>query len=85
MRLVSGLAILSLNPSLRMKLTAAYAAGNTDAHKSPVDERKRQSPAHPTDHQRESLELERPHSARHSSCLPMQLSGVELYSLLPNG
>ena len=41
MRPVSGLAILSLNPSLRMKLTDDYAAGNTDAHKSPVDERYR--------------------------------------------
>ncbi len=39
MRPVSGLAILSLNPSLQMKLTDDYAAGNTDAHKSPVDER----------------------------------------------
>jgi hypothetical protein len=35
---VSGLAILSLNPSLQMKLTDDYAAGNADAHKSPVDE-----------------------------------------------
>ncbi len=41
MRSVSGLAILSLNPSLEMKLTDDYAAGNTDAHKSPVDERYR--------------------------------------------
>jgi hypothetical protein len=41
MRPVSGLAILSLNPSLQMKLTDDYAAGNTDAHKSPVDERYR--------------------------------------------
>jgi hypothetical protein len=39
MRPVSGLAILSLNPSLQMKLTDDYAAGNTDAHKSPVNER----------------------------------------------
>ena len=39
MRPVSGLAILSLNPSLQMKLTDDYAAGNTDGHKSPVDER----------------------------------------------
>jgi len=39
MRQASGLAILSLNPSLQMKLTDDYAAGNTDAHKSPVDER----------------------------------------------
>ncbi len=39
MRPVSGLAILFLNPSLRMTLTDDYAAGNTDAHKSPVDER----------------------------------------------
>jgi hypothetical protein len=38
MRPVSGLAILSLNPSLQMKSTDDYAAGNTDAHKSPVDE-----------------------------------------------
>jgi hypothetical protein len=38
---VSGLAILSLNPSLQMKLTDDYAAGNTDAHKGPVDERYR--------------------------------------------
>jgi len=38
---VSGLAILSLNPSLQMKLTDDYAAGNIDAHKSPVDERYR--------------------------------------------
>jgi hypothetical protein len=36
---VSGLAILSLNPSLQIKLTDDYAAGNSDAHKSPVDER----------------------------------------------
>ena len=28
-----------LNPSLQMKLTDDYAAGNTDAHKSPVAER----------------------------------------------
>jgi len=41
MRPVSGLAILSLNPSLQMKLTDDYAAGSTDAHKSPVDERYR--------------------------------------------
>ena len=41
MRPVSGLAILSLNPSLQMKLTDDYAAGNTDAHKSLVDERYR--------------------------------------------
>ena len=41
MRPVSGLAILSLNPSLQMKLIDDYAAGNTDAHKSPVDERYR--------------------------------------------
>jgi hypothetical protein len=41
MRPVSGLAILSLNPSLQMKLTDDYAAGNTDAHKSSVDERYR--------------------------------------------
>src|SRR6266481_8346858 len=41
MRPVSGLAILSLNPSLQVKLTDDYAAGNTDAHKSPVDERYR--------------------------------------------
>jgi hypothetical protein len=40
----------------------------------------------PTDHhQRESSEMERPHSARHSSCLPIQLFGVEPHSLLPNG
>jgi hypothetical protein len=39
MRPVSGLAILSLNPSLQMKLTDVYSAGNTDACKSPVDER----------------------------------------------
>jgi hypothetical protein len=41
MRPVSGLAILFLNPSLQMTLTDDYAAGNTDAHKSPVDERYR--------------------------------------------
>lgn len=41
MRPVSGLAILSLNPSLRMKLTDDYAAGNTGAHKSRVGERNR--------------------------------------------
>jgi hypothetical protein len=41
MRPVSGLAILSLNPSLQMKLTDDYAAGNPDAHKSQVDERYR--------------------------------------------
>src|SRR5215471_5866518 len=28
--------------------------------------------------------MERPHSARHSSCLPIQLFGVEIHSLLPN-
>ena len=39
MRPVSGLAILSLNPSLQMKLTEDCAAGTIDAHKSPVDER----------------------------------------------
>jgi hypothetical protein len=39
MRPVSGLAILSLNPSLQMKLTDDYAAVNTDAHKSPIAER----------------------------------------------
>ena len=38
MRPVSGSAILSLNPSLQMKLTDDYA-GNTEAHKRPVDER----------------------------------------------
>jgi hypothetical protein len=32
---------LSLNPSLQMKLTDDYAAGKTDAHKSPIDERYR--------------------------------------------
>jgi hypothetical protein len=37
MRSVSGLAILSLNPSLQMKVTDDYAGGNTDARKSPVD------------------------------------------------
>lgn len=42
MRPVSGLAILSLNPSLQMKLTDDYAAGNTDAHKSRVGERYRE-------------------------------------------
>jgi hypothetical protein len=41
MRPVSGLPILSLNPSLQMKLTDDYAAGNTDAHKGLVDERYR--------------------------------------------
>ena len=41
MRPVSGLAILSLNSSLQIKLTDDYAAENTDAHKSPVDERYR--------------------------------------------
>src|SRR4029077_20291708 len=35
--------------------------------------------------QRESSEMERPHSARPSSCLPMQLFRVELRSFLPNG
>lgn len=39
MRPVSGLAIVSLNPSLQMKLTEDCAAGTIDAHKSPVDER----------------------------------------------
>jgi hypothetical protein len=38
MRPVSGLAILSLNPSQQMKLTDDYAAGNTDADKRQVDE-----------------------------------------------
>jgi hypothetical protein len=38
---VSGSAVLFLNPSLQMKLTDDYAAGNTDAHKSPVNERYR--------------------------------------------
>ena len=41
MRLVSGLAILSPNPSLQLKLTDDYAAGNADAHKNPVIERYR--------------------------------------------
>ena len=31
MRQASGLAILSLNPSLQMKLTDDYAAGNTES------------------------------------------------------
>jgi hypothetical protein len=35
---VSGSAILFPNVSLQMKLTDDYAAGNTDAHKSPVNE-----------------------------------------------
>ena len=39
MKPVSGLAILSLNPSLQMKLTDGYTARNTDAHKGLVDER----------------------------------------------
>jgi len=40
----------------------------------------------PTDHhQRESSEMERPHPARPSSGLPIQLFGVEIHSLLPNG
>ena len=38
---VSGSVILILNPSLRMTLTDDYAAGNTDADKSRVDERYR--------------------------------------------
>src|SRR5260370_16351315 len=38
MRPVSGLAILSLNPSLQMKLTHDSAAGNTDPHKTPAAE-----------------------------------------------
>ena len=38
MRLVSGLAILFLNPSLQMTLTDDYTAGKTDADKSRVDE-----------------------------------------------
>ncbi len=38
MRPVSGLATLFLNPSLQMTLTDDYAAGNTDADKSRVDE-----------------------------------------------
>ena len=40
----------------------------------------------PTDHhQRESPEMERPIHQRRSSCLPMQLFGVEIHSFLPNG
>jgi hypothetical protein len=39
MRPVSGLAILFPMPSLQMRLTDDYSARNTDAHKSPVDER----------------------------------------------
>jgi transposase len=39
MRPVSGFAILSLNPSLQMKLTDDYAAGTTDEHKGLVNER----------------------------------------------
>jgi hypothetical protein len=35
MRPVSGLAILSLNPSLQMKLTNYYAAGNTERTQEP--------------------------------------------------
>jgi hypothetical protein len=35
MRPVSGLAILSLNPSLQMKLTDYYAAGNTERTQEP--------------------------------------------------
>jgi hypothetical protein len=38
---VNRLVILSPNPSLQMKLTDDYAAGNGDAHNSPVDERYR--------------------------------------------
>jgi hypothetical protein len=34
-RPVSGLAILSLNPSLQMKLTDYYAAGNTERTQEP--------------------------------------------------
>jgi hypothetical protein len=41
MRPVSGLVTMSLNPSLQMKLTDGYAAGNTDPEKSRVDERYR--------------------------------------------
>jgi hypothetical protein len=39
MRPLSGLAILSLNLSLQTKLPDDYAAGNTYAQKSRVDER----------------------------------------------
>ncbi len=39
----------------------------------------------PTDrHPRESPEMERPVPQRHSSCLPLQLCGVEVHSFLPN-
>ena len=34
---------------------------------------------------RENPEMERPHSPRHSSCLPIQLFGVETHSFLPDG
>jgi hypothetical protein len=39
MRPVSGLVTMFLNPSLQTTSTDDYAAGHTDAHKSPVDER----------------------------------------------
>src|SRR5580698_10471663 len=39
MRPLTGLAILTLNPSPQMKLTDYYAAGNPDVHKNQVDER----------------------------------------------
>jgi len=41
MRPVSGLVTMFLNPSLQTTSTDDYAAGHTDAHKSPVDERYR--------------------------------------------
>ncbi len=52
----------------------------TDTHLEPSVSRTR-----PTTTREKSSEMERPHSARHSSCLPIQLFGVELHSLLPNG
>jgi len=40
----------------------------------------------PTDHHpTESPEMERPVPQRCSSCLPMQLLGVEVHSFLPDG
>jgi hypothetical protein len=53
---------------------------STDTHLEP--ERLENPTNH---HQRESSEMERPHSQRHSSCLPIQLFGVELHPFLPNG
>ena len=52
----------------------------TDTH--PRTERLQSPTNH---HQRQSPEMEKPLHQRGSSCLPMQLFGVEIHSFLPHG